>query len=153
LCSLPAVEALRQVWVQQYYTLDETVHWRTDQQGLPALSRFINSPYDVEARYARKRSTSWVGYKVHLTETCEDDQPHLIAHVETVLAPSADGAVTQSIHEGLKANRLLPNRHLVDAGYMDAPELVTSQQAYNVELVGPARADYKWQARAALPPF
>jgi len=118
--------------VQQYYTLDETVHWRTDQQGLPALSRFINSPYDVEARYARKRSTSWVGYKVHLTETCEDDQPHLIA---------------------LKANRLLPNRHLVDAGYMDAPELVTSQQAYNVELVGPARADYKWQARAALPPF
>jgi transposase len=44
------------------------------------------SPYEAEARYATKRTTSWVGYKVHLTETCEDDRPHLITDVGTTIA-------------------------------------------------------------------
>ena len=30
-------------------------------------------PYDPEARYSTKREVEWVGYKVHLTETCEPD--------------------------------------------------------------------------------
>ena len=25
----------------------------------------------------------WLGYKVHLTETCDEDTPHLIASMET----------------------------------------------------------------------
>ena len=33
----------------------------------------ITSPYDPEARYSRKKSTAWTGYKVHFTETCEAD--------------------------------------------------------------------------------
>ena len=43
--------------------------------GIAAAARFISSPYDPDAHYARKHATSWVGYKVHLTETCEDDTP------------------------------------------------------------------------------
>jgi hypothetical protein len=27
----------------------------------------------------KKRETRWTGYKVHLTETCEEDAPHLRA--------------------------------------------------------------------------
>jgi hypothetical protein len=34
---------------------------------------FISSPYDVEARCAKKHPTTWVGYKVHLAEAREDD--------------------------------------------------------------------------------
>jgi hypothetical protein len=63
------------------------IQWRTEAEGVPPSALFIASPYDPEAHLAKKRSTSWVGYKVHLTESCEDDQPHLITHVETTAAP------------------------------------------------------------------
>lgn len=32
----------------------------------------------LEARFSRKRATTWVGYKVHLSKTGEANQPHLI---------------------------------------------------------------------------
>jgi transposase len=44
--EIPAVEILRQVWIQNY----------TWSEGK------IGSPYDVEAHYSKKRSTTWVGY-------------------------------------------------------------------------------------------
>ena len=57
----------------------------------------IFSPYETEARKSTKRSTSWTGYKVHLTETCEEDLPHLITHVETTVATTQDPTVLPSI--------------------------------------------------------
>jgi transposase len=144
--QLPAVETLRRVWVQQYYRTEAEVRWRSGADGLPPSARFISSPYDPEAHYAKKRTTSWVGYKVHLTESCEQGTPHLITHVETTSAPAADGEVTTSIHEALAQEGLLPSTHLVDTGYVDAPTLAASQRDYGVELLGPTRADYHWQA-------
>jgi transposase len=146
--AVPAVELLRRVWVQNYVQTDETVQWRTDAEGIPSASQFISSPYDAEAHYARKRTTTWVGYKVHLTETCDDETPHLITHVETTPAPVADGAVTPVIHHALREKALLPTTHIVDTGYLDAELLVTSRQDYDVDLLGPARPDVRWQARA-----
>jgi hypothetical protein len=35
----------------------------------------------------------------------------------------------------------------VDTGYVDGPLLTVSQLKYGVELLGPTRADYQWQAR------
>ena len=53
----------------------------------------------------------WIGYKVHLTETCEPDAPHLITHVETTAGPVSDGDVTEQIHAALQAKDLLPDKH------------------------------------------
>src|SRR6266702_1470683 len=83
----------------------------------------IHSPYDIEARFSTKRDILWAGYKVHLTETCEDDAPHLITHVEITPATACDGAVTVTIHTALAAKGLLPQEHFVDAGYLDAEVL------------------------------
>ena len=148
LSQLPAIEILRCIWVQQFYRLEGEVCWRTEAEGLPPAAQFISSPYDPDARYAKKQTTSWVGYKVHLTETCEAHQPHLITHVETTTAPVADGAVTEKIHEALKQKELLPAVHLVDTGYVDARVLVSSQRDYGIDLLGPTRDDYHWQAKA-----
>ena len=41
----------------------------------------------------------------------------------------------------------MPNQHLVDAGYVDAGNLVDSQQTHQIDLVGPAPQDTSWQAR------
>jgi transposase len=147
--EVPAVETLRRAWVQQFYIEAGRVRWRTEPEGLPPSRLFISSPYDTEARYARKHTTSWVGYKVHVTETCDDDSPHLITHVETAAGPVADGEATPQIHQALDSKALLPDKHIVDTGYLDADLLVRSKLDHEVELRGPTRADYKWQARAA----
>ena len=57
-----------------------------------------------------------MGYKVHLTETCEDDQPHLVTNVETTAATTADNTMTAVIHTHLAQRNLLPSEHLVDTG-------------------------------------
>lgn len=43
---------------------------------------------------------------------------------------------------------LLPEKHLVDAGYIDADLLVSSRRNYEVDLLGPAPGDSQWQSRA-----
>ena len=72
--GLPAVDALRRIWIQQF-CLDvsdggEKVIWRGDEQGLPPGRARIISCYDLDTRYAVKRGSGWGGYKVHLSETC-----------------------------------------------------------------------------------
>jgi transposase len=89
-----------------------------------------------------------MGYKGHITETCEDDRPHLITNVDTTIGPKADGAATPRIHAALQQRGLLPGTHIVDTGFLDADLLVESQANYGVDLLGPTRLDYHWQARA-----
>lgn len=114
---------------------------------MPAAGDCINSPYDPEAPYAKKRDTGWTGYQVHLTETGDDDLPHLITPVETTPAPLSDLAALAHLPEALQQHDLLPERHLVDTGYVDAQALVGSQQDSGVDLFGPSRDDDHWQAR------
>jgi transposase len=149
LVQVPAVETLRRVWVQQFYRTKREVRWRTEPEGYPPCLLMIGSPYDPQAHYAKKHTTSWVGYKVHLTESCDENQPHLITHVETSAAPTGDGDAIPLIHEALKDKELLPDCHLVDTGYVDAERLVESKRDYGVALYGPARGDQKRQAREA----
>jgi transposase len=148
--EVPAVQTLRQVWVQQYYLEGQCLRWRTpDTDGVPPAHLFIPSPYDLEAHYGHKRHTQWVGYKVHVSETCDDDAPHLITHVETAAAPTADTETLPDIHQALQGKDLLPQTHLVDTGYIDADLLVTTPKDYAVDLCGPPRGNYHWQAQAA----
>jgi transposase len=68
--------------------------------------------------------------------------------VATTPGPVADGDVTPQIHHDLADKNLLPGMHLADTGYVDAELLVTSRREYGVDLVGPTRPDYRWQAKA-----
>jgi transposase len=137
------------VWLQNY-TWHEygSLRWRETKE-LPPASIAIRSPYDCEAHFAKKRSTSWVGYKVHVTETCDEDTPRLITHVETTVATTNDVVVTDTIHEALDARDCLPAQHIVDRGYVEAELLVTNQEVYCIDLVGPTRDYTGWQARQA----
>ena len=59
--AIPAVETLRRVWVQQFRLEDGAVRWHAA-GDIPPAAAFIGSPYDADAHYARKGTTSWVGY-------------------------------------------------------------------------------------------
>ncbi len=100
-----------------------------------------------QSRYSTKRSVTWVGYKVHLTETCEQDTPHLITHVETAQATEGDSSALPRIHAALAGRELLPSEHLVDTTYGSADLLHASQAEYGVELVCPVHPDMSWQSQ------
>jgi transposase len=115
--DLPAVQTLRLVWVQQFHAVptDEPMRWR-DATDLPPAPQLINTPYDVEARFSKKRETRWVGYKVHLTETCDAAAPHLITDVTTTTATTSDMIMPGRMQQQLDGRGLAPAEHLVDAG-------------------------------------
>ncbi len=146
LSDLPAIEMLRQVWLQNYYQEMGRVCLRA-KKDQPSTARRIASPYDPEARYCTKREISWVGYKLHLTETCDPDTPHLITQVETRPSTEPDNEPLEIIHRHLAEKDLLPASHLVDQGYTSVELLIDAQEQYGIDLVGPVPEDTSWQAK------
>jgi len=120
---LPALVTLRRIWIQNFLWDGTEWSWRAA-DNIPPASRFVSSTYDTDAHLARKHTTQWVGYKAHLTETCDDETPPLITHVETTIGPAPDGAVTPKIQAALGQQDLLPQTHIVDTGFLDAELLV-----------------------------
>lgn len=147
--QLPAVEVLRQVWLQQYYAPTDLIQLRNSKDGPPSAVR-IWSPYDLDARNSTKRTTNWTGYKVHLTEICDQDLPHIITHVETTPATTQDQTVVPSIHQALDEKDLLPQQHLVDQGYTSSQLLSSSEREYKIDLFGPVALNVGWQAKEGL---
>jgi transposase len=145
--QVPAVKTLRQVWAEQYTDPPGPLRWREVKERV-ASAELIASPYDPEARYCTKRGVEWVGDKVHLTETCDDGQPHLITQVLTTPATMPDCVVGPTIHEHLATRDLLPATHLLDGGYVDAELLVTAQTQHQIDVIGPPFGSYSHQRRA-----
>jgi transposase len=148
LAQLPTVQVLRQVWAAQYVTEDGRMRLGSAAE-LPPSAEQVCSPYNPEARYSNKRDTSWVGYKVQVTETCDPacEGPHVITNVETTPATTPDDNMVAVVHNSLEKHGLLPGEHLVDKGYTDSHVLVDSQQNHGVTIVGPVADDPSWQAR------
>jgi hypothetical protein len=94
------LEALRQIWLQQYYRCIvpglEALRWRTVDEQPPAAVR-ITSPQDLEACSCSTRETHWVVYKVHRTETRDQGQPDLMTQIITTPATTPDAVMGPSI--------------------------------------------------------
>ena len=136
--DLTAMELLRHCWLEQFMIEEGEVQMRKGGNMPPSAVR-LESPYDADAHYGTKGAVAWVGYKVHFTETCDQDTPHLLVHVETTEAAASDMARLTSIHEKLKQRDLLPSEHFVDSNYVSAKLLVESKQNYATTLMGPLK--------------
>ncbi|MCK2245506.1 MULTISPECIES: IS1182 family transposase [unclassified Crossiella] len=149
LAQLPALQTLRQVWVQQFYRDRHGKIRPRDpkDQGTPPATLRLDTPHDPQARTSVKGDLLWRGYRAHLSETCDPDTPHVITHVATTPAPVPDLGMTTTIHQDLTEAALLPRTHLLDTGYVDGQTLLTSRRR-GVDLVGPLRPDTSWQAQA-----
>jgi len=183
--ELPAVGVLRRVLLQNYtrtITEDgrEVIKRREKEpegDGLPPGHARIASPYDTDARWGVKREEFWLGYKLHITETCDDAPPctccppaggghghehgrghdkgcarpvfpNLITHVATTDATVTDNQMTGTIHGDLAEKNLAPGRHYLDSGYLSAALVVTALATRGIALIGPLLADTSAQARA-----
>ena len=123
--ELPVIATLRRTWQRHD---DRTVDERAGAAGgaahrvrfkanreLPPAAEGIESPYDAEARYRHKRDTAWTGSMVHVSETCEPTEPHLLTHVQTTTAAVHEAMCTDDIEQALVEKNLPPHEHLVDA--------------------------------------
>jgi len=181
--ELPAVDVLRRVLVQNYtrtITGGREVIRRREKEpegdGLPPGHARIASPYDTDARWGVKREEFWLGYKLHITETCDDPPPcscrpaaatsaaaqdrehgtgcarltapNLITEVATTDATVTDNRMTGAIHDDLAGKNLAPGRHYQDSGYLSAALVVSELARHGIALVGPLLADTSAQARA-----
>jgi transposase len=149
--SLPKVAILRQVWARHFVREDGappggSVRLRAKEDPPPEAEP-VESPYDTEARFRTRSGTSWTGYVVHLSESCEDDGAHLITHAMTTVATVHEARCTAMIHQALLAKGLVPAEHLVDAAYVDAELLVGSREELGIELLGPPRPNPSWQGK------
>jgi transposase len=147
LAKLAEVIILRRVWDEQFVENGDGEPRLRTAQEMPPPATLITSPYDPEARFSTKRGESWVGYKVHLTESCDSDAPRLITNVETTPATTPDDNMVEVVHKSLDGRRLLPTEHLVDKGYTDAKVLVKSKREHGIDIIGPVAQDPGWQAR------
>jgi transposase len=179
--EIPAVDVLRRVLLQNYARVihedgREVIKRREkepDGDGLPPGHARIASPYDTDARWGVKRDTCWLGYKLHITETCDDPPPctcsrdlaaggasghdeacehlafpNLITGVATTDATVTDNQVTGVIHDDLAGKNLAPGRHYLDSGYLSAALAVSEAARHGIALIGPLLADTSAQARA-----
>jgi len=151
--SLPEVTTLRLMWVR-HYSRDEDktdgtppgqVRFKSNRE-LSRASEAIESPYDTEARFRSRYATKWTGYLVHVSESCEEDNVHLITHVETTEATVHESQKIENIHQALVEKGAPPGQHFVDSAYMDAEWLVHSRQQHQIDLIGPAKSNNSWQA-------
>ena len=95
-----------------------------------------------------KRTTVWDGYKVHFTETCGADAPHLVVFVATTAASVDDATMTEPVHQGLARRGMTLAEHYVDCGYTSA-KLILQARADGIDLIGPVKQAGGHQAHSA----
>ncbi|WP_408991768.1 transposase [Streptomyces europaeiscabiei] len=97
------------------------------------------TPYDLEARSGAKRDINWDGYKVHITETCDEDTPRPVTSRCTTVAGVADDRMAAAVHTELARRDLSPGGHRVGSGYANAGSLTAAQRDHGVDLHGPVK--------------
>ncbi|MFI0206875.1 transposase [Streptomyces sp. NPDC016734] len=153
----------RQVLVQTYSVRTdargrEVVKKRdADNDGVPPGHIRLASPYDPDARWSAKgENLFWMGYKIHLTETCDTPTEaeagrgvlRLITDVHTTTATVPDVKATAPIQHNLAARQVAPGEHYLDSGYPSV-DLVVEAAGRGVTMVTPLLADHSPQAMAA----
>jgi len=148
--DLPTLEVMRQGWLQLYYRCTapgfEDVRWR-GQDERPPSARRLSSPHDPEARYSTKGHTQWMGYQVHLTESCDETYPDVIIQLTTTAATTPDSVMGLAIQSDLADRDLLPATHLLDSVYVDAELMATAHSRHAIDVVAPPFASYSHQHR------
>ena len=156
--TLPQVAVLRRVWTRHFerdVPGDGTTGGEQASRSVrmqPVQGRGpgdrVESPYDTDVRFRSKSGTSWTGFMVHLTETCDEDMPHLVVHADTTPANVHEAQRTASMHDALVAKNLALSEHLVDSAYVSADHLVTARAQHGIDLIGPGRRNLSGQSRS-----
>lgn len=84
-----------------------------------------------------------------MTESCDDDLPHLVTDMHTTAATEPDVSATAPVQAKLATRGLTPGEHLMDAGYPSA-ENITRAAGADIALIAPVTARNGRNARTGL---
>lgn len=133
--ELAEVQQLRRVLGEQFTR-------RGDGKTTPrppghAKGDVLTSPHDPEVRYGYKGGQGWVGYKLQVTETADEDS-RFITDVEVVPAMRQDNQCLTAIQSRLVQRGIPPGRQYVDQAYMSGCHIAESA-AQGIDLRGYVR--------------
>jgi hypothetical protein len=140
-----AVKLLRRVSKEQFEVVEGEL-----QPTLKRPSRAVRNPHDPDAHYAEKRKKQWVGYKVHVVESVDPEQPakrkgepaeHFITEILTTEAAQDEMAgLAEALQREREHHEIEPQAMYADAGYVTENTLSQAEQN-GMELLGPTRPD------------
>ena len=145
LAKREAVKLLRRVFDEQFEVVEGKLELVTQRP-----SRAVQNPHDPDAHYADKKTKQWIGYKVHVTETVDPQEPikkkgqpaqHFITEMFTTEAAQDEMAgLTEVLKREQQHHEITPQAMYTDAGYVTENTLTQAEQN-GIELLGPTRPD------------
>ena len=140
-----AVKLLRRVFDEQFEVVEGKL--QLTQRRRP---RSVQNPHDPDAHYADKGTKQWIGYKVHVAENIDPEQPikkkgepaeHFITEILTTEAAQDEMAgLTETLRREQEHHEITPQAMYTDAGYVTEHTLTQAEQN-GMELLGPTRPD------------
>ena len=145
LSEMESIKLLRRVYGEQFEVIEATVQSRRLRP-----SRSVQNPHDPDAHYADKGNKQWIGYKVHVVESVEPEQPakvkaepgeHFITEIVTVeAAENEKTGLAEALKRQQQHHEIQPPTIYADAGYVTESTLAQAEQNA-MELWGPTRPD------------
>ena len=143
LAEREAVKLLRRVFGEQFEVVEGKLELITQRP-----SRAVQNPHDPDAHYADKKTKQWTGYKVHVAETVDPEEPikkkgepaeHFITEMFTTEAAQDEMAgLTEVLKREQQHHEITPQAIYSDAGYVTEHTLTQAEQN-GIELLGPTR--------------
>lgn len=145
LAQREAVKLLRRVFKEQFEVVEGKLELITHRP-----SRAVQNPHDPDAHYADKITKQWTGYKVHVAETVDPEEPikkkgdpaeHFITEIFTTEAAQDEMAgLAEVLKREHQHHGVTPAAMYSDAGYVTEKTLRQAEQD-GIELLGPTRPD------------
>lgn len=141
----PLVQMLERIWMQHFEWKEGAIRWR-DGPSVCNGERIVN-PYDPQARESRKRDTDWLGYKLHVMETSDENEPvHLVTQVAVTQATEGDQEKMHHLQPSPGSMAPRVQELEVDSGYVTGENLVDLADD-DIQVIGPVLPDTSWQAK------
>lgn len=145
LAEMESVKLLRRVFEEQFEVVEGTVNSRWTRPP-----RAVQNPHDPHAHYADKGSKQWIGYKVHVMESVDCEEPakvkaepgeHFITEILTTEAAQDEmTGLTESLKRQQEHHEIKPAAVYADGGYVTESTL-SQAESHAMELLGPTRPD------------
>jgi len=145
LSELEAVKLLRRVFSEQFELVEGK--FQPTQRRPP---RSVQNPHDPDAHYANKGKKQWVGYKVHVVESVDSNEPakrkgepteQFITEILTTEAALDEMAgLAEALKREQHYHEIKPQAMYADGGYVTEKTLTEAEQS-GMELLGPTRPD------------
>ena len=132
LSEMESIKLLRRVFGEQFEVIEATVQSRRTRP-----SRSVQNPHDPDAHYADKGNKQWIGYKVHVVESVEPEQPakvkaepgeHFITEIVTVeAAENEKTGLAEALKRQQQHHEIRPPTIYADAGYVTESTLAQAE--------------------------